>query len=425
MISPEDGCVQVTAHNIPASWSCLRLSHFIANLDSGVSVNGNGRPAAEGEQGVLKVSSVTLGYFNPRENKLIKDEDIKRSKTSPKTGAIIISRSNTPSLVGASAFIDKDYPNLFLPDKLWQTVYCKNVSFSKKWLAYYLACEYVRFKLTSFATGSSSSMCNITKSELLSLPVYTPPLSEQKAIADILSTWDRAIEKTEALIAAKERRKKGLMQQLLTGRVRFGEFAGQEWQEKPLGALFEEVKDVVGEKDIPPYSISAGIGFVSQREKWGKDIAGRQYSKYTHLRKGEFAYNKGNSKRYQCGCAYLVRESDEISVPNVFISFRKKHNNICADFYEHFFIANYHSRELKKYITSGARSDGLLNLNKKDFFKILVPCPLYAEQKAIADVLNKSVAEIEAHQKQLSALKEQKKGLMQQLLTGKMRVKGV
>lgn len=250
-----------------------------------------------------------------------------------------------------------------------------------------------------------------------------PEFAEQKAIAAILSKWDRAIEKTEALIAAKERRKKGLMQLLLTGRVRFGGFVEKEWRAKPLGAVFREVKEVVGEKDIPPYSISAGIGFVSQREKWGKDIAGRQYSKYTHLRKGEFAYNKGNSKRYQCGCAYLLREEDDISVPNVFISFRKKRDDVCVDFYEHFFIADYHAKELKKYITSGARSDGLLNLSKKDFFKILVPCPSYAEQKAIADVLNKAAAEVEAHQRHLDALKEQKKGLMQQLMTGKLRVK--
>ncbi|TDT87949.1 type I restriction modification DNA specificity protein [Pseudodesulfovibrio indicus] len=213
------------------------------------------------------------------------------------------------------------------------------------------------------------------------------------------------------------------MQRLLTGKVRFGEFAGEAWKEVPLGTLFEPVTDTVGDKDIPPYSISAGIGFVSQREKWGKDIAGRQYASYTHLRKGEFAYNKGNSKKYQCGCAYLLRDQDEISVPNVFISFRPKSDKVSADFYEHFFVADYHARELKRYITSGARSDGLLNLNKKDFFKINVPCPSPREQEAIAKVLNAAVAEIDEHRNQLAALKEQKKGLMQQLLTGKVRVK--
>ncbi|AMK10238.1 restriction endonuclease subunit S [Pseudodesulfovibrio indicus] len=289
------------------------------------------------------------------------------------------------------------------------------------WL--YSTLRVITSKIEASAHGFKSSLLHVKKADIADQVVPVPTLDEQQAISQTLSTWDRAIEKTVALIAAKERRKAGLMQRLLTGKVRFGEFAGEAWKEVPLGTLFEPVTDTVGDKDIPPYSISAGIGFVSQREKWGKDIAGRQYASYTHLRKGEFAYNKGNSKKYQCGCAYLLRDQDEISVPNVFISFRPKSDKVSADFYEHFFVADYHARELKRYITSGARSDGLLNLNKKDFFKINVPCPSPREQEAIAKVLNAAVAEIDEHRNQLAALKEQKKGLMQQLLTGKVRVK--
>jgi len=278
--------------------------------------------------------------------------------------------------------------------------------------------------ITNMLSRQGVGRFKLNKETLKKLPILLPPIREQVEIYKAISTWDRAIQETEALIAAKERRKKWLTQQLLTGRVRFGEFAGKEWPKKPLGTLFKEVTDMVGEKDIPPYSISAGVGFVSQREKWGKDIAGKQYSKYTHIRKGEFAFNKGNSKRYQCGCAYVLRNEEEVSVPNVFICFRRKQDNVCTEFYEHFFVADYHASELKQYISSGARADGLLNLNKKDFFKMLVPCPEFAEQRAIAAVLNASVTEIEAHRRHLGALKEQKKGLMQQLLTGKVRVKG-
>jgi len=245
-----------------------------------------------------------------------------------------------------------------------------------------------------------------------------PPLPEQKAIADLLSTWDEAIEKTERLILVKEANLKGQIQRIM------GEEAidANGWSMVHLGDLFSEVTRKVGEKELTPYSISAGIGFVSQCEKWGKDISGSQHKHYTHLKAGEFSYNKGNSKRYQQGCVYLLKNG-EICVPNVFISFKPKAKNVVPEFFEHYFIADYHARELKRYITSGARSDGLLNLNKKDFFKIMVPCPSPDEQKAIAEALTASQQEIDLLKQLADKYKTQKRGLMQKMLTGEWRVK--
>lgn len=253
-------------------------------------------------------------------------------------------------------------------------------------------------------------------------PVLIPPVSEQQKIAQILSTWDKAIEKLEALITAKQKRKKALMQKLLTRKKQFTGFDGK-WEEVELGSLFKEVKEKVGRKNVTPHSITAGTGFVSHEEKWGKDISGSQYENYTLLKKHQFSYNKGNSKKYACGCMYLLKHVDEIAVPNVFISFERRNSNICNEFYEQYFMANYCSRELKRYITSGARSDGLLNLSKADFFSVRLPYPTIEEQQKIASVLSAADNEITAHQKQLNALKQQKKGLMHQLLTGKKRVK--
>jgi len=245
-----------------------------------------------------------------------------------------------------------------------------------------------------------------------------PPLPEQKAIAELLFTWDEIIEKTERLIQAKEANLKGQIQRIM-GK---GAIEANGWSMVHLGELFSEVTRKVGEKELTPYSISAGIGFVSQREKWGKDISGSQHKNYTHLKAGEFSYNKGNSKRYQQGCVYLLKDG-EICVPNVFISFKPKAKNVVPEFFEHYFIADYHARELKRYITSGARSDGLLNLNKKDFFKIMVPYPSPEEQKAIAEALTASQQEIDLLKQLADKYKTQKRGLMQKMLTGEWRVK--
>ena len=266
--------------------------------------------------------------------------------------------------------------------------------------------------------ADTSTIPQINNKHINPYKVALPPLPEQKAIADMLSTWDEAIEKTERLIQAKEASLKDHIQRMMGKEA----IEANGWSMVHLGSLFSEVTRKVGEKKLTPYSISAGIGFVSQREKWGKDISGSQHKNYTHLKAGEFSYNKGNSKRYQQGCVYLLKEG-EICVPNVFISFKPKAKNVVPEFFEHYFIADYHARELRRYITSGARSDGLLNLNKKDYFKIMVPCPSPDEQKAIAEALTASQHEIDLLKQLGEKYKTQKRGLMQKMLTSEWRVK--
>lgn len=280
---------------------------------------------------------------------------------------------------------------------------------------------YLRFQksqLLDLVDSAGHGTGRIDSDLLKAFPIRFPPLQKQKAIADLLLTWDEAIEKTERLIRAREKYCKNL------SAASFGSDAVKEkkWPVVHLGELFSEVTRKVGEKKLTPFSISAGIGFVSQREKWGKDISGSQHKNYTHLKAGEFAYNKGNSKRYKQGCVYLLRDV-EICVPNIFISFKPRSQEIEPEFYEHFFIADYHARELRKYITSGARADGLLNLNKSDFFRIRVPHPPLEDQRAIAGLLNSAKKEIDLLKQLAEKYKTQKRGLMQKLLTGQWRVK--
>lgn len=292
----------------------------------------------------------------------------------------------------------------------------KNGSVNKEYL-YYALCD-IAPRVKRIAGVQTVPIINKTEFEnqIIYLPADIP---EQKAIAALLSTWDEAIEKTERLIQVKEANLKGQIQRIMGKEA----IEVNGWSMVHFGELFSEVTRKVGEKELTPYSISAGIGFVSQREKWGKDISGSQHKNYTHLKAGEFSYNKGNSKRYQQGCVYLLKNG-EICVPNVFISFKPKAKNVVPEFFEHYFIADYHARELKRYITSGARSDGLLNLNKKDFFKIMVPCPSPDEQKAIAEALTASQHEIDLLKRLAEKYKTQKRGLMQKMLTGEWRVRG-
>ncbi|MFO6224493.1 restriction endonuclease subunit S, partial [Pseudomonas aeruginosa] len=196
---------------------------------------------------------------------------------------------------------------------------------------------------------------------------------------------------------------------------RFPEFKNTaEWQSPTLGEVSEPVEERVGERKLTPVSISAGIGFVPQAEKFGRDISGSQYKLYTVVRDGDFVYNKGNSLKFPQGCVYDLQGWGEVAAPNVFICFRLK-NGYENGFYRQCFERNVHGIQLRKHITSGARSNGLLNISKEAFYGVAIPVPSHAEQQKIADCLSSLDDLIAAETQKLDTLKTHKKGLMQQL----------
>ena len=198
-------------------------------------------------------------------------------------------------------------------------------------------------------------------------------------------------------------------------RLRFPEFRRAEpWKPVSLGEASTPVTERVRERKFTPVSISAGVGFVPQAEKFGRDISGNQYQLYTLVSDGDFVYNKGNSLKFPEGCVYLLQDWGEVAAPNVFICFRLR-KGFSNGFFQNCFEANAHGKQLKKHITSGARSNGLLNISREAFYGIEIPAPSLAEQQRIADCLSSMDELIAARARKVDALKAHKKGLMQQL----------
>lgn len=194
-------------------WEEFPLSDFILSLDAGVSVNSGDRPAAKTEFGVLKTSAVTNGVFEPDENKVVfVESEQARLKEPVKGGTIIISRMNTPNLVGANAYVESSHENLFLPDRLWAAKPREGVSM--RFLAFILGSDKGRAALSKLAKGSSGSMKNITKPEVLAFSVMAPSPAEQQRIASCLSSLDALITAETQKLEALKTHKKGLMQQL-------------------------------------------------------------------------------------------------------------------------------------------------------------------------------------------------------------------
>jgi type I restriction enzyme, S subunit len=141
----------------------------------------------------------------------------------------------------------------------------------------------------------------------------------------------------------------------LVPKLRFPEFRGTEaWKLTTLHEASTPVTERVGDRELTPVSISAGIGFVAQAEKFGRDISGNQYQLYTAVKDGDFVFNKGNSLKFPQGCVYLLQGWGQVAAPNVFICFRLK-DGYSNGFFQNCFEQNQHGRQLKRHITSGAR----------------------------------------------------------------------
>ena len=206
---------------IPKYWNIGKLKYYWISVESGVSVNAADRPIDNPAQyGVLKTSSVSKFIFNPHEHKQVNNDEYSRVTCPVTADCIIVSRMNTPDLVGACGYVEKTYPNLFLPDRLWQISFKNDVS--AKFIWYYLNNKMVRSYISSLSTGTSSTMQNISQGQFGNISVCLPDSNEQKEIADYLDAKcaeiDGLIAKKEQLVKELESYKKSLIYEVVTGK---------------------------------------------------------------------------------------------------------------------------------------------------------------------------------------------------------------
>jgi len=208
---------------IPAHWEVKKLKHVIKHLESGVSVNAADVPAQNNEFGILKTSCVYTRTFRVNENKTVVPSEYDRVKCPIREGAIIISRMNTPELVGASALVNSNDPNIFLPDRLWQTVFNDKGLINPKFIAYFMMIKGFRNQISLAAEGASSSMQNIAKEDYLSINITFPKIEEQCEVANFIETkiskLDKLILKAEQAIELIKERRTALISAAVTGKI--------------------------------------------------------------------------------------------------------------------------------------------------------------------------------------------------------------
>ena len=262
----------------------------------------------------------------------------------------------------------------------------------------------------SFASGSTTK--TITKDDVRKLRVYSPPLPEQIKIAEILSTWDNAINTVQKLLANSQQQKKALMQQLLTGKKRFAGFE-EEWDFLKASEIFKPVsKRNNGEADLLAVTQDQGI---LPRHLLDRRVVMPEGNTegYKLVEKGNFVISL---RSFQGGIEY----SNYRGLVSPAYTILDAHCQIVNEFYRHYFKSYNFIGHLAVAVV-GIR-DGK-QISYSDFSFIKLPNPLLEEQQKIAAVLTTADQEIDNLRAQLSHLEKEKKALMQQLLTGKRRVK--
>jgi type I restriction enzyme, S subunit len=241
-----------------------------------------------------------------------------------------------------------------------------------------------------------------------------PPIKEQQKIASILSTWDKAIELKEKLIEQKKEQKKGLMQKLLTGEVRLPGYSG-DWKKVKLGEILKERKEI-GYIELELLAITSSKGVVKRTEVDIKDNSSEDKSKYKRILPNDIGYN---TMRMWQGVSGVSKYEGIVSPAYTIL---KPTNKVNSNFIGYLFKLPKIINLFRRY-SQGLVSD-TLNLKYENLKGIKVTIPQdVEEQKKIAEILLSIDNEIEMLQEYVNYLKQQKKGLMQLLLTGKVRVK--
>lgn len=396
-------------HFIPDGWKRLSL-HQLALIQPGVA-KGKKNIKNPIECPYLRVANVQDGHLDLTEIKTIHIANNELCRYSLRSGDVLMTEGGDFDKLGRGFVWEEQIPgclhqnHVFAvrpdPDKLdsFFLSYQAGSSYGK---GYFVSCS-----------KQSTNLASINSSQLKEYPVLLPSLQEQKAIVKVVKKWDRSIDLTERLIAAKQERRTWLMQQLLTGKRRLPGFDG-EWKAVHLDDIFTN-RTEINFTDLPLIAITGNGGVVSREDLVRRDTSSEDKSKYLRICPGDIGYNTMRMWQGVCGLSQLegiVSPAYTIVTPKADID-----GEFMALLFKSLPVIHLFHRHSQGLV------DDTLNLKWRHFAQIKITIPEKDEQQAIASVFRTADRELDRLRTQLDALREQKKGLMQQLLTGKIRVK--
>jgi type I restriction enzyme S subunit len=411
-----EGYKQTEVGVIPEDWDVVELARLItAGPKNGYSGQAGGD--AKGTP-TLRLTATSSGYLviNNETVKHLNETINPRSELFLKSGDVLIQRSNTYELVGTTAVFDGP-PNIYVyPDLMMRLRFSD--SLTAHWFWKYANSTNGRRFFLSAAAGSTGSMPKISGAKLRQMPIPIPSTEERRAIATALSDVDALIAALDKLIAKKRHLKTATMQQLLTGKKRLPGF-GEEWKIKQLGEVAE-----MGSGGTPPSSIGTYYGgnipwvSISDMTKGGKVITSTERSLT------EAGFSSSATQMFPSGTILYAMYASlgECSIAGIPLCSSQAilgiqpNKELDGGFLYYFLIS------LKMKVKTLGQQGTQSNLNKGMVQEFKLPLPCLPEQRAIATVLSDMDTEIAALETRRAKTQAIKQGMMQQLLTGKVRL---
>lgn len=405
------GWKQSEVGTIPESWEVVPLGRLVSSVEYGSS----SKSKPDGQVPVLRMGNLQGGRIM-WDDLVYSDDEREIAKYSLKVGDVLFNRTNTIDLVGKTSLYDGRRPAIFAGYLIRINVI--NGVLDSRFLNYILNTEFSRrhsSKVLSIAVGQA----NINGQKLKTYPIPLPPTkAEQEAIGDALSDADALIESLEQLLVKKRDIKQGAMQDLLTGKKRLPGF-NAEWEKKKLREIGEtligltykpsEIKED-GVLVLRSSNIKDGVLRFEDNVFVDTDIPER-----IMVTPGDILICVRNGSRELIGkCAKI----DERAVGMTFGAFMSVFRTPFHRYVFHQFQSDVIKRQINQHL--GATINQITNKSLNSF-EIPIP-PTEMEQIAIADVLSDMDAEVAAIEIKLTKARQIKQGMMQELLTGRIRL---
>lgn len=404
---------------IPEGWR----SSKIGKISEGITSGSRGWAAYYADSGSpfiritnLRRTSIFPDY-GPMKYVALPDSSNEGRRTELRQGDILVSITADLGVIG---YIESRPETPSYISQHIARVRIKSGAADPRFIAYQLAAP--RHAQIIERLNDAGAKAGLNLPTIASIPVLLPSLAEQRLIAETLHTWDRAIETVEALIANARAQKQALMQQLLPQgttppKRRLLGFSG-EWRKIHIGDVAKEVSERAGEKTgYPVLSCSKYDGMVESLSYFKKKVYSDDTSNYKVMRRGTFGFPSNHVEEGSIGYQDLCNAGIVSPIYCVFATSKEVDDGFLykllkTDRYRQIFAA-----------ATNASVDRRGSLRWKEFSRIPLPLPPLEEQRAISEAVDAVAATETAYQAQLTALRQEKAALMQQLLTGKRRVK--
>ncbi|AFZ20484.1 restriction endonuclease subunit S [Allocoleopsis franciscana] len=432
---------------IPSHWSIELLKFHLLGIEQGWSPQSDNFPADENEWGVLKVGAVNGWEFNPNENKRLPADLEPLTEYEIKPGDLLVSRANTPELVGSAALVKQVRPKLLLCDKLYRLkINCRTLC--PEYLVFYLRSPVARYEFERDATGASSSMQNISQESVKNLFIPVPPVTEQRKIASYV---DRQTAKIDTLITAKQRLLELLTEKrrsLITHAVTRGlnpdaplRDSGIEWLgEIPAHWNIERLRWFIKtlEQGWSPQAEEREPG----QEEWGvlklnavKDgqfdpskakalPASIEIPVSLEIRSGDFLITRANTPELVGDICYVHETRSQLILSDLIYRLRLDESKLDGKFLSYFLQAP--SGRLQIEADARGSSASMVKISQGHILDWLLILPPLSEQQAIVAYIESEISKLanlkEATEHTMELLQERRVALISAAVTGQIRI---